>query len=57
MSVMPSPISEILRSIDESRRRIEAAIAEMHDTIVVSRTHIEITRAWLRDLDGHFPVR
>ncbi len=54
---MPSPTSEIMRSIEASKAQIDAALVEMHETVTVSRAQIELTRAWLREFDRRFPVR
>ncbi len=56
MSVMPRPTTEILRSIERTKARIDAAIVEMHETVSASRAQIELTRAWLRELDQKLPL-
>ncbi len=55
--MMPSPTAEILLSIAASKAQIDAAIVEMHETVIVSRANIELTRAWLREFDRRFPGR
>ncbi len=56
MSVMPRPTTEILRSIERSKTQIDAAIVEIHATVSLSRAQIELTRAWLRELDQKLPL-
>jgi hypothetical protein len=56
MPVMSARTIEILRSIEKSKAPIDAAIVEMHETVIMTRARIEQTRAWLRELDRRFPI-
>lgn len=49
--------AEILRSLEESKAQIRAAMINMHETVLVSRALVEVTCGWLREMDKLFPAR